>query len=85
MDAGGHETLGDLTNNQGVRYHQKILMLADGGDHPWSYASYHLEETSFKETYCETEEERDYLLKVRNPINLFSQDPEEESYSVCRG
>lgn len=45
-----------------------------------------MEETSIKERFARTEEEREYLLRVRNPDNPCSKDPEEEiTYSKETG
>lgn len=48
-----------------------VLMCSDGGPSPWSSMCCHLEETSLREHFATTQEERDYILKLRNPDNPF--------------
>lgn len=56
----------------------EVLLLSDGGKSIWSCSNSHLEETSLKETYVTTDEEKNYLLRVRNPQNPFCPEPMEE-------
>jgi hypothetical protein len=63
-----------------------VIVLSDGGRRPWHFANSHLEETSLREHFAITEEDKGYLMRMRNPENPFSKDPEEGvSYSVDRG
>nr|QPL15340.1 polymerase PB1 [Raphidiopteran orthomyxo-related virus OKIAV180] len=56
-----------------------VLLLSDGGRSLWNCANCHLEESCLKERYCTNEVEKQYLLRVRNPHNPFSLEPEEDS------
>lgn len=55
-----------------------VLMLSDGGASPWDCMNCHLEETCLKERLASTQEEKEYLLRIRNPDNPVSATPEEE-------
>lgn len=56
----------------------KIRVLSDGGLNPWNCTNCHLEETALKERGVNTEMEKRYLLRIRNPDNPFSGEPREE-------
>nr|QMP82229.1 polymerase PB1 [Dipteran orthomyxo-related virus OKIAV195] len=64
-------------SNENIKY--KCLLLPDGGPNPWNCSNCHLEESCIKETFIESEEERSYFLKIRNPDNPFSTEPKEET------
>ncbi|URQ09139.1 replicase PB1 [Halyomorpha halys orthomyxo-like virus 1] len=64
--------------NKRVGISPKVLALSDGGENLWDCMSCHLEETSLKEHYATTQEEKEYLLKIRNPDNPIISPPEEE-------
>nr|QED21504.1 PB1 [Lestrade virus] len=55
-----------------------VLLLADGGIRPWHFANSHLEESSLREHFVTTQEEKEYLLRIRNPENPFNKDPTED-------
>lgn len=64
----------------------KVLLLADGGDNPWTPMRCHLEETSLKEHWVTTDTEKSYLLKIRHPDNPFCSEPlEDVTFSVDLG
>lgn len=64
----------------------QVLLLADGGDNPWTPMRCHLEETSLKEHWVTNETERSYLLKIRHPDNPFCSEPlEDVTFSVDLG
>nr|UMO75717.1 MAG: polymerase PB1 [Xinjiang sediment orthomyxo-like virus 5] len=56
----------------------KVLVLSDGGLNPWSCMNSHLEETSLKMRYIDTENEREYMYKIRDPDNPFVGESMEE-------
>nr|QMP82206.1 polymerase PB1 [Coleopteran orthomyxo-related virus OKIAV185] len=55
------------------------LALADGGRQPWDSTNCHLEEISLRSHLVSTDTDKEYLLRIRNPHNPFSQDPQEET------
>nr|AJG39089.1 PB1 [Wuhan Louse Fly Virus 3] len=57
---------------------RECLVLSDGGLNLWDCSNCHLEETSLKEHFATTQEEKDYFLRIRNPDNPFSMEPKEE-------
>nr|AJG39090.1 PB1 [Wuhan Louse Fly Virus 4] len=57
---------------------RKCLVLSDGGLNLWNCSNCHLEETCLKEYFAETQEEKEYFLRIRNPENPFSTEPKEE-------
>lgn len=64
----------------------EVQLLADGGACMWTPMCCHLEETSLKEHFVATQEDAEYLLKIRHPNNPFSSDPSEEiTYSTEMG
>nr|AVR52572.1 PB1 [Photinus pyralis orthomyxo-like virus 2] len=66
----------EIGKREGVS--DKVLLLSDGGKSPWTCMNSHLEETSLREHHAESECERNYLLRVRNPENPFSEEPTPE-------
>lgn len=63
-------------HRQGVS--KDVQVLSDGGHNPWNCMNCDIEETSLKATFARTKEEREYLLKIRDPNNPFSGNVEEE-------
>nr|QIJ70032.1 PB1 [Splett orthomyxo-like virus] len=54
------------------------LVLSDGGKNPWDSSNCHLEETCIKERKAQSDKDREYFLRIRNPDNPFSSEPKEE-------
>lgn len=64
----------------------KVQVMSDEGLCLWDQSNCHLEESSHKEHFVVTEEEKEYLLRIRNPNNPFHGDTGEKvKYSVERG
>nr|QKK82920.1 PB1 [Uumaja virus] len=63
-----------------------VLVLSDGGLSPWNWSNCHLPELPLKERLAQTDEEKEYLYKVMNPLNPFTAPvTESTSYSVELG
>lgn len=58
----------------------KVKLLSDGGDNVWNCVNCHLEETSLKTKFIQTQAGHDYMLRIRSaPIE------EDISFSKERG
>lgn len=63
-----------------------VQVLSDGGKNPWNWSTCHLPEIPLKERSAQTEEEKNYLLRIMNPDNPFTGGPTElTTYSVELG
>nr|AYR04798.1 polymerase PB1 [Longchuang virus] len=60
----------DKRIEQGVG--EDVLLLADGGNSPWHSTNCHLHEIPIKEAKANTIQEKEYLLKIMNIDNPFS-------------
>nr|CAD7579862.1 unnamed protein product [Timema californicum] len=56
----------------------QVQLLSDGGQQPWQCMNCYIEESVLKERHVQTMEEANYLKRIRNPENSFSQEPKEE-------
>lgn len=77
-----------ITLNQDHRSQitREVVLCSDGGLIPWNSMMCHLEETSLREHYSKNQEDKDYLLRVRNPNNPFCPaDTEDTTYSKEQG
>jgi len=52
---------------------ENVLLLSDGGLCPWHSTNTFLNEISVKKNYCKTQNEKDYIEKITNICNPFSQ------------
>lgn len=53
----------------------EVLAMSDGGKTVWNCMNSHLEETALKEKYATTDKQKEYLYKLCNPDNPFSEEP----------
>ncbi|KAK7868019.1 hypothetical protein R5R35_010191 [Gryllus longicercus] len=67
-----------LDPNKRVSVSPQVLLAADGGFMPWDCMNCHLEETSLREVWARIDEDREYLLRIRNPDNPFTTDNDQE-------
>lgn len=63
----------------------KVQMMSDGEKNMWDSSNCHLEETCLKEHYASTQQEQEYLLKIRLFDSPFYTCTKEKKYSVEQG